>query len=395
VDAIADGSAVTGHEPIRVVHVASGDGWGGAERVIVQLVEEALHSPDVVVEALLFNDARLANTLRALGAPVHIIPEGAVSFPTLARQVRRWLAARRFDVVHAHRYKEILVTVLALAPRRGGFVVTVHGLEPSSQLTWAQLPRVWGALLAAVSLGGCLVAVSQELQRRLSRTLGKRHVTRISNPMPRVGAASHAPDLRVRLGWERERPVVGFVGRLEHVKGPDRFVEMAGRHGGDAGFVLIGGGSLEPELRARIAALGASERVAFLGEVPDASGYMEQLDVLAIPSRHEGLPLVTLEAAASEVPVVAFDVGGISEVLDGGPAARLIAAGDENAFLAAVEAILADRSRVRSEAVRWASAVRSRFEPSAIWSKYKRVYGEVVAASSGRRHRADGLRSTG
>ena len=380
-DAIADGPAVSVSGTIRVLHVASGDGWGGAERVIVQLVEEAQRDPDVVVEALLFNEGRLSTALRALGVPVHIIREAGLSFPTLALHVRRWLAGRDFDVLHAHRYKEILLTEFARAPRRGGVVVTVHGLEPAAQLNWAQLPRVWGSLVVAVAGRARLVAVSGELQRRLAGALGKRHVTRISNPMRRVGVGAPAPDMRQQLGWARQRPVVGFVGRLEHVKGPDRFVEIAGRHGGNAGFVLIGGGRLEPTLRARISTLGAAERVALLGEVPDASGYMDQLDILAITSRHEGLPLVTLEAAASNVPVVAFDVGGISEVLDGGPAARLVPPGDETGFLTAVEDMLADRAHLRDDVVRWSNAVRSRFEPSAVWSAYKRVYRDVAANS--------------
>jgi glycosyltransferase involved in cell wall biosynthesis len=105
------------------------------------------------------------------------------------------------------------------------------------------------------------------------------------------------------------------------------------------------------------------------------------------------LPLVTLEAAASNVPVVAFDVGGISEVLDGGPAARLVPPGDETGFLTAVEDMLADRAHLRDDVVRWSNAVRSRFEPSAVWSAYKRVYRDVVANS--RAHTgADARRST-
>jgi glycosyltransferase involved in cell wall biosynthesis len=90
------------------------------------------------------------------------------------------------------------------------------------------------------------------------------------------------------------------------------------------GFILIGGGSLERELSARVNAAGLADRVALLGEVSDAASYIRQFDVLALPSHYQGLPLVLLEAAASQVPVVAFDVGGVREVLDTGGADRKI-----------------------------------------------------------------------
>jgi glycosyltransferase involved in cell wall biosynthesis len=69
-------------------------------------------------------------------------------------------------------------------------------------------------------------------------------------------------------------------------------------------------------------AAGLADRVALLGEVSDAASYIRQFDVLALPSHYQGLPLVLLEAAASQVPVVAFDVGGVREVLGTGGADR-------------------------------------------------------------------------
>jgi glycosyltransferase involved in cell wall biosynthesis len=263
--------------------------------------------------------------------------------------------------VHAHRYKEILATVLAVAPRRYGFVATVHGLEPSSQLKRSRVLLIWGTLIAARLEGAHVVAVSHELTRRLTRILGRRSVIRIPNPMPMVGS-SEPTDLRGRFGWDASRPIVGFIGRLEFVKGPDIFTELAARTWPDVGFVLIGAGSLQRELSARVTAAGLTDRVVFLGEVPDATSYLRQFDVLALPSRHEGLPLVLLEAAASDVPVVAFDVGGVREVLgQGGPGARLVPPADQDAFRRAIEESLQHRAQSRAGAARWAKSVRTEF----------------------------------
>jgi len=360
---------------MKIVHIASGDGWGGAEQVVALLAEGTSTLPGFSVEALLFNEGRLADVLRKDGVPVHIIPESEHSFLKLVLATRRWLENRQPDVVHAHRYKEILAAALAVRPSRRGFVITLHGLEPSTQIAPTQMVLIWTTLIVARLVGARFVAVSDELARRLRRVMGRARVTQIRNPMPTVGDAEAAPDVRRRFGWDSSRPLVGFVGRLEHVKGPDVFLDISARAQTDAGFVLIGGGSLEPELVARVAAGRLANRVAFLGEAPNAAAYIRQFDVLALPSRHEGLPLVLLEAAASEVPVVAFDVGGVREVLDqGGAAVRLIPPGNVDAFRLALEEVLRDREPARRDARRWAESVRSRFNLATITARYGDVY---------------------
>jgi glycosyltransferase involved in cell wall biosynthesis len=359
---------------MRVVHVASGDAWGGAERVLALLAPMLAAQPGFSVETLLFNEGRLAERLRASGVMVTIIPESGRSFARLVLAVRRWLASRKPDIVHAHRYKEIVTIALALAPRRRGFVATVHGLEPLAQLRHRRGVVIWGALVLGCLAGATIAAVSGELTRRLRRLFGHRRVANIANPIPPPGPVAEIPNLRRQLGWNDARPLVGFVGRLEHVKGPDIFVDVAHRCQLDAGFVVVGSGSLVHELVA-LAEAGPRDRVAFLGEVPDATPYLQQLDVLALTSRHEGLPLVVLEAAAAGVPVVAFDVGGVREALEhGGGAASLVPAADTRAFCRALEEMLRDRMRARREAAAWATSVRARFSLEAVTHAYVDLY---------------------
>ena len=139
---------------------------------------------------------------------------------------------------------------------------------------------------------------------------------------------------------------------------------------------------MESELLARVRLEGVGHRVGFLGEVPDATGYLRQLDVLAITSRHEGLPMVLLEAAACEVPVVAFEVGGVRDVLNGSPAARLVRPGDVSEFCAAIEEVLSDRERARTAATLWADSVRARFSVSQAVSSHLELYHRCARSFS-------------
>ena len=96
---------------LKILHLASGDAWGGAERSLAHLAAAQRRSGPV--EALLFNEGRLASTLRAADVPVRIVPEQGHSLLELVRSVRAQVKAGGFDVVHAHRYKEIVIASLS------------------------------------------------------------------------------------------------------------------------------------------------------------------------------------------------------------------------------------------------------------------------------------------
>jgi glycosyltransferase involved in cell wall biosynthesis len=80
--------------------------------------------------------------------------------------------------------------------------------------------------------------------------------------------------------------------------------------------LVIGSGELDNQLRSEVHRLGLRERVSFLGERADVPTILNAIDLLVLPSHWECLPIVILEALASECPVVATSVGGVPEILD-------------------------------------------------------------------------------
>jgi glycosyltransferase involved in cell wall biosynthesis len=85
-----------------------------------------------------------------------------------------------------------------------------------------------------------------------------------------------------------------------------------------ARFLLVGGGPLADQLRARIAAHGLGDVVRLLGERADVPDVLEALDALLLTSHREGMPNAVLEAMAAGLPCVVTDAGGAPEiVLDG------------------------------------------------------------------------------
>ncbi len=106
-------------------------------------------------------------------------------------------------------------------------------------------------------------------------------------------------------------------------------------------------------------AAGVSDRIAWLGAVPDAAALFSGLDVLVVSSRTEGTPMNVLEAIDAAVPVVATAVGGIPDLIDDG-AGWLVPSESPSALAAALDAALGDLSAARARADQALARVRSR-----------------------------------
>lgn len=133
---------------------------------------------------------------------------------------------------------------------------------------------------------------------------------------------------RVTLGVQRDESVVGIVGRLVPVKNHALLFQaqplLEEALGKPVRILVVGGGLMEAELRDLARELGIQDRVSWLGWRRDLPELYPAMDVLALTSLDEGTPVALLEALASGTPVAARAVGGVPEMLEGIPLARLI-----------------------------------------------------------------------
>jgi glycosyltransferase involved in cell wall biosynthesis len=162
------------------------------------------------------------------------------------------------------------------------------------------------------------------------------------------------PDMRRRLsGGHPERRLILYVGRLASEKSIERLMPLAG---GARHLALVG----EGPARARLEAVFRGRQVTFVGSLAgaDLAAAYASADLFAFPSTTETLGLAVLEALASGLPVVATRTPASAEVLSHAPSSHLVEAGDDDAMVAAVDALVAaptDREAVAGEARRWTS----------------------------------------
>ena len=172
-------------------------------------------------------------------------------------------------------------------------------------------------------------------------------------------ASAGTDPLREALGAAPSTPVVAVVGLIFRRKGQDlavrAFAEVR-RSRPDAVLAIIGGGELPAGL--------PMEGVRALGQRDDLPGLLPHATVVIVPSRDEPFGLAAVEAMACGVPVAAFAVGGLREILKGG-AGISVPSGDIAALARAVRGLLDDDASRRGQAEKGRAAALTRYGPEA------------------------------
>jgi glycosyltransferase involved in cell wall biosynthesis len=303
------------------------------------------------------------------------------------RTLQKIMRQERFDIVHLHGAKAGYVgrfAVRGIEPRPA-VLYTVHNHILPRQ---AILKKVMNSLerrLAADT--DRVIAVSDSLRREICDLHGveeHRSITirnGIQGPPPLTRRYARAV-----LGAEEEsRAVIACIGRMVEEKGIDVLLEaftILLSRGFDAELVLIGDGPLLSDYQNLAGKIGLA-RVRFLGEVPNAAQLLPGVDIVAVPSRQEGLGLVAIEAMLAGRPVAASDVGGLPEVVVHGETGLLVPPEDP-VLLASSLCYLLERSEVRERMGRLGSQrAHEHFSRHGMMRSVLREYDAVMASRQG------------
>lgn len=330
--------------PVRVLQVVDSLDGGGAERHVADLAG-ALRARGADVHLACSAGGVLRRRLDAAGLPVHVL--GGVLVKrcadiSYAGRLRQLVDTVRPDLVHAHVHASEVAAALALAADRTPLVLTEHTEAP-----WRTPPdRLWAQ--RAVARADLVVAVSARVQANVLSALGgspgRTRLVLPAVPAARPSLRGAPPGLPVGARVDGG-PVVGYVGRLTADKGVDVLLEAFARVHAvlpAARLLVTGDGPARPALEAQAADLGPA--VQLLGFREDAARVLAGLDVLVVPSRADGSPLVVAEANLAGVPVVATTAGGLPDRVRPGVDGLLVPPGDAAALADALVRLLADAS---------------------------------------------------
>ena len=153
---------------------------------------------------------------------------------------------------------------------------------------------------------------------------------------------------RSSLGLEQQEAVIGFVGWLLPIKGPEyllKAMDYIWPEQPNVTLVMVGKGDLDVDLRAEALRKNVNGKVKFLGWRQDINELMPTFDMLVLPSLNEGMGRVLVEAMAAGKPVVGSRVGGIPDLIQDGHTGYLVPPADEKALADAILKLLNDRDQ--------------------------------------------------
>jgi glycosyltransferase involved in cell wall biosynthesis len=363
---------------IRVLHVLTRLSLGGSsENTLATMVAlRAAGYDGPLAVSLPASEAPVVESARRRGCRLLDVPGLGREVAPLRdlgalRALLRIVADERPQIVHTHTSKAGFLGRLAARLRRVPAVIhQPHGhvfygyWGPWRSAAFARLER-----LAAAWTDRLVALTPREVEEHVARGIGTPAqwvVVPSGVPLAEVrGAAPSRAAARQRLGLAADRLVVAGVGRLVPVKGFDLLVEALPRLAAEAPgalVLLVGDGPERPALEARAAALGVGDRLRITGATAEVPLHLAAADLLAAPSRNEGMGRVLVEAMALGLPVVGARVGGIPDVVAEGESGRLVPPEDAPALGEALLALARDpalRARLGAAGARRAEAFSS------------------------------------
>lgn len=356
---------------------------GGPGKGLLQLLPQLSAGGRVRPILCTFNkegaaDSPFIRACKTQGVPVTVLPQRFNLDPRPYRQLRALIAAENVDVIETHGYKEnVFGYFLARATGRP-WICFMHGTTDENLKV-----RLYHALDGyTVRAADRVLSVSHELARRMLPAKRAAGVTVVDNA---IQAKAQLPTRFAVAQWKRQwrigaEPVISCIGRLSPEKGQDLLISAAARlhaQGYRFSLVLAGDGPNRLELTQQCERLGLGGRVVFLGQQADVDMVYAASDIVALPSRKEGMPNVVLEAMQHGVPLVAMRVGAVPDMLGDQEHAMLVPLGDVDAFARALARLLDDREFARRLGRAARAALYPRFSVAQRTETMVRIYTEV------------------
>ena len=299
---------------MKVLHVITSLETGGAEKLMADLLPRLKHDK-VSVDLCVFNgtETPFLNELRKKG--IDIISFGTkgnyYSFRHLLKLIR---LARQYDVIHTHNTSPQIFGAIASLLSGKKWVTTEHTTTSNRRIWWFKPIEKW-----LYNRYDNIICISQAAADAVSDISGldHRHITVIPNGID-IDKYRHAePVDRQSVGSTDNKTVVIMVGRFSYQKDQATIIKAMRHLPESFELWLVGDGDTASELHEVSKHCQVESRVRFLGLRTDVPNMLKSADIVVQSSHIEGFGLAAVEGMAAGKPVIASDIPGLRDVVEG------------------------------------------------------------------------------
>ena len=284
----------------------------------------------------------------------------------------RLMRSQRVDIIHAHWwFPGGLVGSWLSQLTHTPLVTTMHG----SDVRLAQRFRGGKRLLRIVAKhSAAMTTVSSWLAREVEALAPTAH--------PRVVPMPVVPDL-FTPSQHHDADRLLFIGKLTEQKGLQHLLRAMTLMRTQPVLEVVGAGRVDDShLRDLARELGVDDRIAWLPILSQSelARHYRKATIHVIPAVNEGLGLTAVESILCGTPVVAFDSGGVTDVIRNGVTGILVPPGDVQALARALDQLLEDPSKRAALAEQGRQHVQREFDRGAVAMRYAGIYGDAIGS---------------
>jgi glycosyltransferase involved in cell wall biosynthesis len=375
-------------DALHVTHAVLTLDVGGLERIIVDLVREGQRLGQRVSVLCIERPGPLAAQVEALGARVLCTGKRPGLRFNAGGIIEPALKELHPDVLHTHQVGALFYAGPAARAMGVPLVVHTEHINPfrKTQAGYVRRQRMawlwWWAAKYARRFFCVSEDIAEELAARRIVPRGKLEVILNGINTEPFREPFDKNGLRQSIGIPADAPVIGTVGRLNEVKCQDlllrAFARVRAEHS-TARLLLVGDGPSRDSLRKLSLDLGIADTVHFAGYQSQPERFLAMMDVFALTSRLEGLPLAVLEAWAAGLPVIASAVGGVPDLVAHDRTGLLFPSGEEDTLVELLKIFLRDPGRARRLGEAGRQEVLAKYDLQRMAGDYERHYRELLS----------------
>lgn len=371
-------------KPVKVLHFICSTGFYGAEKWILALANNldrsSIDSELVVTKEWDTHDLRLTEEFKGMGLVAHELPmKGRFDVRVISSLVKL-IKEREIDILHTHGYKSDILGVVAAKLAKIKSVATPHGFEKMDDWKLNQFIRVgcW-----SMKYFDSVAPLSVELCNDMRRfNVPESKIEYIQNGVDLKNIDFRLPStLQSRQSSSR---TVGFIGQLIGRKNVPDLLDVFNRIASekpDVNLVLLGDGDAREKCEAYAATLENADRIKFLGFNNTPLEHLTTFDLFVMTSSLEGIPRCLMESMAMGVPVAAYDIPGIDQLVDHDDTGMLAEPGDKDTLQQCWDKLLWDDAVADRISQAAADRVNEKFSAGRMAVEYNALYNQMLNAA--------------
>jgi glycosyltransferase involved in cell wall biosynthesis len=367
---------------MRILQFITPAGFYGAERWVLALANNIDHDHVVCDLAVTresdTQDLTVAEVYPEVAGQVHYLEMSGRFDVRVVQQLCNVIRDRRIDVIHTHGYKSDILGLLAAKKTGIRCVSTPHGFSGKVNFKLATFIKIGTHMLRYFD---AVAPLSEDLMSDMERMGGPVAKTRfIRNGVDLTEIDAVVKDL---APLEKTGPgkTIGYIGQMIPRKGlPDLISAFDSLYQENQNLTLqlLGDGSQRSELETQAASQASFEAIEFLGFRSDRLELLSRFDLFVMTSSLEGIPRCIMEAMAVGVPVVAYDIPGVDQLVKHGETGMLAPLGDVNALEDCCHQVLTNPELTRHLVANARALIDERFSAARMAREYEALFAQLV-----------------